>query len=173
MIFTKESEKEFEKAKNFRICGLSLKNTDGVVDKVRDHCHFTGKYRGAAHKLCNLQFKKPIAKFTPVIFHNLTNYDCHLFINNLGKRDGVIKCIPNNKEKYITFSKEIEVGSYTNKEGKHVSIKPKIRFIDSFKFMASSLDNPVNNLDHSNLKHTRKEFEESYRFTVKKRCLSL
>ena len=51
LIFTKESKKEFEKAKNFRICGLSLKNTDGVVDKVRDHCHFTGKYRGAAHNL--------------------------------------------------------------------------------------------------------------------------
>ena len=83
LIFTKESKKEFEKAKNFRICGLSLKNTDGVVDKVRDHCHFTGKYRGAAHKLCNLQFKKP--KFTPVIFHTLANYDCHLFIKNLGK----------------------------------------------------------------------------------------
>ena len=107
------------------------------------------------YKLCNLQFKKP--KFTPVIFHNLANYDCHLFIKNLRKSGHcIIKCIPNNEEKYNSFRKEIEVGCYTNKEGKHVRIKHEIRFIDSFKFMASSLDNLVNNLDHSNLKHTGK-----------------
>ena len=158
MIFTEEDKKVHEESEDCWICGLSLKK-DGVVDKVRDHCHFTGKYRGVAHLRCNLNFKKP--KFTPVIFHNLANYDSHLFIKNLGKSDGVIKCIPNNEEKYISFSKEIEVRSYTNKEGKHVRIKHEIRFIDSFKFMASSLDNLVNNLDHSDLRHTRKEFEEN------------
>jgi len=158
MIFTEEDKKVHEESEDCWICGLSLKK-DRVVDKVRDHCHFTGKYRGAAHYRCNLNFKKP--KFTPVIFHNLANYDSHLFIKNLGKSDGVIKCIPNNEEKYISFSKEIEVRSYTNKEGKHVRIKHEIRFIDSFKFMPSSLDNLVNNLDHSDLRHTRKEFEEN------------
>ena len=81
---------------------LDLRATLKNTDKVRDHCHFTGKYRGAAHKLCNLPFKKP--KFTQVILHNLANYDWHLFIKRLGKSEGDIKCIPNNEEKDISFS---------------------------------------------------------------------
>ena len=112
MIFTRENREEFEKAENCSICGRSLRKEGGVVDGVRDHCHFTGKYRGAAHRSCNLQFRKP--KFTPVIFHNLANYDSHLFIKNLGKKRECnercnehsdkhcdklcdIKCIPNNE----------------------------------------------------------------------------
>lgn len=97
-IFTEEDKHQFKQATNCWICDKLLKD-----DKVRDHCHFTGKYRGAAHFKCNFQFKKP--KFTPVIFHNLANYNSHLFIKNLSKSEGDIKCIPSNKEKYISFSK--------------------------------------------------------------------
>ena len=43
----------------------------------------------------------------PVIFHNLSGYDSHLFIKQLGKSEGDINCIPNNEEKYISFSKSI------------------------------------------------------------------
>jgi hypothetical protein len=60
--------------------------------KVNDHCHYTGKYRGAAHNSCNLKMKQP--KFIPVLFHNLEGYDAHLFIKNLGVSSGDIKCIP-------------------------------------------------------------------------------
>ena len=80
--------------KKQRFVGFANKNLMIWQKKVRDHCHFTGKYRGAAHNICNLRFKKP--KFTPVIFHNLSGYDSHLFVNNLGKSEGNIKCIPNN-----------------------------------------------------------------------------
>ena len=61
--------------------------------KVRDHCHYTGKFRGAAYLDCNRKFKKP--DFTPVFFHNLANYDSHLFVRNLGLEDEVleVKCI--------------------------------------------------------------------------------
>ena len=97
------------------------------------------------------------------MFHNLSGYDSHLFIKNLGFSEGNIDCIPNNEEKYISFIKKIKVGSYTkkvtNKKGEtKEEIKPlhhKIRFIDSFKFMAASLDKLVNNLpkdDFNNLK---------------------
>ena len=86
-----------------------------------------GKYRGAAHNKCNLQFKK--ANFTYVIFHNLKSYNSHLFIKNLGKTSGFIKCIPNNEEKYISFSKNITVGKFTNKEVKEVEMKHDLRFI--------------------------------------------
>ena len=80
------------------------------------------------------------------MFHNLSGYDSHLFIKNLGFSEGNIDCIPNNEEKYISFSKSIQVGSYTNKEGETKPLKHTIRFIDSFKFMAASLDSLVNNL---------------------------
>ena len=89
-----------------------------------------------------------------MVFHNLSGYDSHLFIENLGFTAGNIDCIPNNDEKYISFSKEIEVGSYPKKaldaDGdifyEQKPIKYKIRFIDSFKFMSTSLDSLVNNL---------------------------
>ena len=81
-----------------------------------DHCHYTGKYRGAAHSHCNLEFQTP--KFIPVFFHNLSRYDAHLFINNLGSVDGKIDCIPKNEENYISFSKEIVIGKYIDKKGK-------------------------------------------------------
>ena len=134
MIFSPKDKDNFEKA---RVCWICQKEF-GSEKKVRDHCHFTGKYRGAAHAKCNLQFKKP--KFTPVIFHNLSGYDAHLFVKNLGKSEGNIKCIPNNEEKYISLSKDIVVGEYKNKKGEKVEVKHEIRFLDSFKFMASSLD---------------------------------
>ncbi|XP_048583266.1 uncharacterized protein LOC116615318 [Nematostella vectensis] len=107
-------------------------------DKVLDHCHLTGRYRGAAHNECNLQFRIP--KFFPVVFHNLSGYDSHLFIKNLGTSEGGINCIPNNEEKYISFTKQIVV------EGKQVDMKRDIRFIDSFRFMATSLDSLVGDL---------------------------
>ena len=132
-----------------------------IIKKVRDHCHFTGRYRGAAHSLCNLKYRKP--NFTPMVFHNLSSYDSHLFIKNLGFSEGNIDCIPNNEERYISFTKEIQIGSYDkvviNEQGENgLETKPlhhQIRFIDSFKFMATSLDNLVNNLpkdDFNNLK---------------------
>ena len=107
MIFKEEEADRFNKATNCWICKGELGE-----DKVRDHCHYTGKYRGAAHNECNLKYRKP--KFTPVVFHNLSGYDSHLFIKNLGFNAGNIDCIPNNDEKYISFTKNIEVGTYVN-----------------------------------------------------------
>ena len=72
--------------------------------KVRDYCHFTGRYRGAAHNSCNIKYRQP--DFTHVVFHNLTGYDSHLFIKNLGFSAGNINCIPKNEERYISFTKK-------------------------------------------------------------------
>ena len=79
-------------------------------DKVADHCHLTGKFRGAAHNKCNLEYRIP--KFFPVIFHNLAGYDAHLFVKNLGVTEGKINCIPKNEENYISFTKDIEVDTF-------------------------------------------------------------
>ena len=140
MIFGTKEREEFDEATECWICHGEL-----GLDRVRDHCHLTGIYRGAARNKCNLQYRRP--KFIPVVFHNLSGYDSHLFIKNLGVTEGNINCIPNNEEKYISFSKDIVVGEYTNKNGKIVDIKQQLRFIDSFKFVASSLDKLVENLD--------------------------
>ena len=144
MIFGEKEKEQYEKETKCWICKRKFKEDDDKNKKVRDHCHFTGRYRGAAHNECNLKYRK--LNFTPVVFHNLSNYDSHLFIKNLGFSEGNINCIPNNEEKYISFSKSIQVGSYTNKKGETMPLHHTIRFIDSFKFMAASLDSLVNNL---------------------------
>ncbi|XP_022802285.1 uncharacterized protein LOC111339828 [Stylophora pistillata] len=142
MIFTDNDVELFENAMCCWLCGEDFKMEDV---KVRDHCHYTGKFRGAAHNSCNLRFQRP--KFTPVVFHNLANYDAHLFVRNLGVSEGDINCIPNNEEKYISFTKSVVVDKFFNKKKKEdVVVKRELRFIDSFKFMASSLDKLVNNL---------------------------
>ena len=74
---TRKDEIAFENAEICHICDKNLDN-----DKVRDHCHITGKYRGVAHDYCNKNYQIP--KFFPVIFHNLTGYDSHIFTKNLG-----------------------------------------------------------------------------------------
>ena len=139
-------------------CWICKEKFDDKDVKDRDHCHFTGRYRGAAHNLCNLNHKKP--NFTPVVFHNLSGYDSHLFIKNLGFSKGNIYCIPNNEEKYISFNKNIQVGSYTSKKGEIKPLHHQIRFIDSFKFMATSLDKLVDNLPKDNFNNVKKHYAD-------------
>ena len=113
-------------------------------DRVRDHCHLSGKFRGAAHEIFNLKYKVP--KFFPVVFHNLSGYDSHLVIKTLGNSEGAISCIQNNEENYISFTKQVIVNKFVNKEGKR-----ELRFIDSLRFMASSFDKLSSNLKLTNL----------------------
>ena len=84
------------------------KNNDSKkYHKVRCHCHNTGKYRGAAHSICNLRYKTP--KEIPIVFHNGSTYDYHFIINQLAKEfDGQLECLGKNTEKYITFSVPIK-----------------------------------------------------------------
>ena len=162
MIFGPNESDQFNSATKCWICKGEFNDTADEKgyrknEKVKDHCHYTGRFRGAAHNSCNLKYKKP--KFIPVIFHNLSGYDSHLFIKNLGYTDGNIDCIPNNEEKYISFTKNTVTGSYTNKEGKTKPIKHKIRFTDSFKFMSTSLDSLVNNLPDDAFNNLKKYYK--------------
>ena len=153
MIFTEEDRKHFNNASDCWICGEELGN-----DKVRDHCHFNGRYRGPAHNKCNLKYRKP--KNISVFFHNLSGYDSHLFIKKLGTPDKNenIDCIPNNEEKYISFSKTIVTGQYTSKKGEVKNKTFKIVFKDNLKFLASSLEALVNNLPKDAFKNLLKYF---------------
>lgn len=158
MIFTESDRVKFDEADKCWICGGGFDESNSAK-KVRDHCHFTGKFRGAAHNSCNLKARVP--KFIPVYFHNLSGYDAHLFIKNLGVTEGKISCIPNNKEKYISFTKEVEVDKFVDKEGKERLIKRELRFLDSAKFLPTSLANLVANLGEDDFINTGKYFSKA------------
>ena len=92
-------------------------------DRVRDHCHFTGTYRGVAHNTCNLNYQlKPKSWKLPVIIHNLKGYDGHLIVKALKNEFGKVTVIPQNIERYLSLS----VG--------------RLKFLDSFQFTPKSLD---------------------------------
>ena len=75
--------------------------------KVRDHCHFTGKYRGATHSISNLKVSVP--NKISVVFHNGSNYDYHFIIRELASEfEGQLECLGENTGKYKTFSIRIE-----------------------------------------------------------------
>ena len=159
---TEEEQKSFKEA---RICHICLGNLDG--DRVRDHCHFTGQYRGAAHNSCNLQCKKPL--ILPVIFHNLQGYDAHLFIKKLSGLKGELNCIPSTEEKYISFSKKIKVDEYRSKRtGEMVTLNFEIRFIDSFKFLQTSLANLVGNLQLDDFQNTKEIMKDNIELLTRK-----
>ena len=110
--------------------------------KVRDRCHYTGKYRGAAHKICNLMYNTP--REIPVVFHNGSSYDYHFIIKGLAEEfEGDFECLGENKEKYITFSVPIKKES---NEDETISYRKK--FIDSFRFMSTSLSTLADNLSN-------------------------
>ena len=125
-------------------------------DRERDHCHLSAKFRGAAHEVCNLKYK--VSKSFPVVFHNLSSYDSQIFIKTLGNSEGDIFCIPHNEENYISFTKQVIVGKFVNKEGKEVNVKCELRFIDSFRHMASSLDKFSSNLKIEQLVDLKKYY---------------
>ena len=118
LIMTEEEEDLFQKSNNYWICKKFINNNN--EEKVRDHCHVTGKFKGAAHWNCSVNFQ--LTKKVPVIFHNLRGYDSHLIFNGLDKFDVKIKVIPNGLEKYMAFF-----------------LDKNLVFIDSMQFMNSSL----------------------------------
>ena len=177
---TDEDKESFQRAKECHICKKPFdKNEDGVRNvggknikkvqiknvKVRDHCHVTGKYRGAAHAICNLNFK--LSDKIPVVFHNLKGYDSHFIMQEIGNiaknhiyfderknkyHDVNINVIPYNIEKYLAFM-----------------LGYNLVFIDSFQFMSSSLSNLVNNLPIEAFKYTGKEFQGEQLSLMKKK----
>ena len=136
-----EQNIEFITAQECHTCFKKFSTKDR---KVRDHCHYTGKYRGAAHSSCNLGYRIP--DYIPVVFHNLPGYDTHLFIKELAKHTTKMGVITKNTENYISFSVKVEVDKFIDKAGNEKSKELELRFIDSFKCMSSSLDSSVNNL---------------------------
>ena len=108
--------------------------------KVKDHCHYTGKFRGAPHSLCNLRYKVP--KEISVVIHNGSTYDYHFIIKLLAEEfKGHFECLGENTEKHITFLVPIKKEFHNGK-----TVTYKLKFIDSFRFMSTSLSDLADNL---------------------------
>lgn len=123
MIITPDQENDFKQAENCYLCSKPLGD-----DRVRDHDHITGLYRGPAHNICNINYNNKNIQI-PVFFHNLKNYDGHFIIKALNDKGfGNIRVIAQNFEKYISF------------QVSHLCFK------DSFSFLSSSLDTLTRNL---------------------------
>ena len=141
---THEENKFYKEQEACHICKENFcmdKDDEHYINrrKVKDHCHYTGKFKGAAYSKCNLNYKVP--KDMLIIIHN-ASYDIHFIINQLEEEfKGELNCIEENMEKYITFS--VPINKECN-DGKKIAYK--LRFIDSFTFMLASLSEVVDNM---------------------------
>ena len=142
---------EYERTEFCYICGKKFKEDITAKAKVRDHDHFTGNYRGAAHSICNMKIDRD--KFTiPIVFHNLSGYDLHFFINEISKLLINLEIIPKSKEKYQSVM------------GKIPKSQIKLKFIDSLNFLNGSLSDNALRLKNfsffseSEKKYTKKQF---------------
>ena len=132
-----------------------------IYQKVRDHCHYTGKFRGAAHSICNLRYKVP--QENTIKIHNGSTYDYHFLIKELAEEfKGEFECLGENTEKYISFSVPIKKEHDNDK-----TITYKIKFIDSCRFMQSKLSDLVDNLSEINNKDCKTCME---RKNIKSEC---
>ena len=127
-----------------------------LYKKVRDNCHFTGKFRGAAHSICNLRYK--VSRKIPVKTHNGSNYDYHFIIKELAEEfKGEFECLGENTEKYISFSVLIKK---EHNNDINETITYKIKFIDTCRFMQSKLVDLFDNLSGINNKDCKKCMEK-------------
>ena len=150
---TQEKKEDFENSNIYRFC-----EKEKISDKVRDHCHLTGKFRGPAHRKCNIIFTQDKSNIFPFIFHNLSNYDCFMFFKK-------IVDLKNDKVKFKIILK-------TNKE--YISVTYGcIRFIDSSWFLSSSLDNLIGNLDNDDFVSLKEEFPDNWQYLKKKISLPI
>ena len=128
MELTQKEERKYRCATTCHICQDEFTEDHVKGWKVRDHCHFTGEFRGAAHNICNLNLRT--VKKIPVFFHNLGGYDSHIIFRNLNKKSDIEepKVVAKNIEKFVSFS----IG--------------ELCFKDSMQFLSSSLDKLTENL---------------------------
>ena len=123
-LLTKEQQESYQNVKSCYTCKQKFEKKylkDKKYRKVRDHCHYTGEYRGAAHSICNLRCSVP--KKIPIVCHNGPNYDYHFIIKELEEEfKNQLTCLEENTEKYVTFTVPIEKEvTRIDKKGEEIS----------------------------------------------------
>ena len=147
LILSPLEERLFDRATHCPKCNATFQK-GGKHRKVRDHCHITGKFRGALCHTCNSRLRLE-RRVLPVVFHNFKGYDGHLICKQaIGEMPGWhLSVIPTTHEKYMSLIVRVPVGQYTDKNGKLRTRFFTIRFIDSYQFLSSSLDALAATLD--------------------------
>ena len=129
-----------ERYQNSDMCWICNEKLNKDKDKERDHCHITGKFRGAAHKKYNLKLKIP--RQLPIIFHNLERFDGHIIFKELNNFDDIdIQVVPKTSEEYMS-----------------IIVNRNIIFLDSNQFYKGKLDNHASHLNNEDFKHLLSEF---------------
>ena len=146
-----EEEEQFLSSNICQICEKLINDDD---EKVNDHCHISGNFRGSATRNCNINLQ--LTEKVPAIFHNLSGYDSHLFFCKLNKFDVKIDVIPNRLEKYMAFI-----------------LNKNLVFIDSMQFMNSSLEKLVENLSDNDFKYLTEEFGSKNLELLKRKALKI
>ena len=145
---TEGKEEDFKNNNIFRLCEKNCES-----DKIRDRCHLTGKYRGPARSICIINVTQKQSNCIQFIFHNFSNYDCHMFFKKLvdQKNDKVMfEFIPKTNEEYMS----VTYGC--------------IRFIDSYRFLSMSLDGLVKGLNGDDFRSLKKEILDKWQNLNKK-----
>ena len=147
IVMTKENEEDYRKNNICRFCEKEI-----LSDKVRDHCHLTGKNRGPAQNTCNINVKQKIV----ILYHLHSIISLITVVRSFFKKLVVLKKdkvkledIPKTNEEYIS----VTYGC--------------IRFIDSYRFLSESLDKLVKNLDDDDFKILKKEFPDKWQYLNK------
>ena len=101
MLRTAAELREFNNTTTCHICTKPLGD-----DKVRDHCHIVGSYRGAAHNGCKIMYRIYKSGWKlPVAIHNLrVMIDGHLIVKASKSEFGKVQVIPQNMEKYLSLT---------------------------------------------------------------------
>ena len=148
IFMTGKDDDVFENDNFCRFC-----EKEKLSDKVRNHCHLTGKYRGPAHSKCNIKVTQSKINIIPFIFHNFCNYECHMFLKKLVDKQ-------NDKVNFDNIAK-------TNEE--YISVTYGcFRFIDSYRFLSTSLDGLVKNLNEDDFEILKKKFPDKWQYLNKK-----
>ena len=144
MIWDDVAQASFDAATECFICRKPLDRENEVIS--RDHCHFTGQFRGAVHQSCNIKYVVEKERYKlPIFFHNLRGYDAHLIMQAVRQRHGRINVIPNNFERYTSFS----IG--------------RLKFLDSMQFLSWSLEGLAEKLNESDFKHVTRFFPDPHK----------
>ena len=153
ILLTNKEINLYESQKRCHICkgkfcyDKNKKSEYDLYHKVRDHCHYTRKFRGVAQNICNLRYKAP--RKIPIVFQNGSTYDYHFIIKQLAENfKGQFECLGENTGKYITFS--VPIKKEVANDNKSKKITYKLKFIDSYRFMQSKLSEHIDNLSEIN-----------------------
>ena len=139
------SKQQWEAYRSTTRCYICEKLFASDDTRIRDHCHPTRRYRGPTHSNCNLNYKNSL--YIPIVFYNLSGYDAHFIIKEIATAyNGHV--LPITTEIYISFTKHVKDTAERTDSRKCI----KLRFIDSFKFLRTSLDKLASFLSKNKLK---------------------